>query len=165
MDFSLNFIIGLLIGSLLALCEEIGWRGYMLARLGWIGPVRAMLLVGFLHGTWHLPLMLLTDLYHPGADRLIVVPLFLMTLTGAGVFYGLLRIWTGSVWPFALAHGAANAAWNLAAQSSQTTGPLTQEFLGGESGLVVIIGVTIFGAVLGKAPRRQGFESRLGVVV
>ena len=57
-------IHGLAVGTLFALGEEIGWRGYMLPRLLGRGVVPAMLLVGFLHGVWHLPLMLTTDYYH-----------------------------------------------------------------------------------------------------
>ena len=52
---------GLFVGTFFALGEEIGWRGYMLPRLLGRGVVPAMLLVGFLHGVWHLPLMLSTD--------------------------------------------------------------------------------------------------------
>jgi membrane protease YdiL (CAAX protease family) len=97
-DFTLNLVIGLIIGSLLALCEEVGWRGYLLPRV-WTGrpALHAMLIVGFLHGLWHLPLILGTPCYHPGANPFVTVPMFLITLTLAGVFYGFLRIWTGSV--------------------------------------------------------------------
>jgi membrane protease YdiL (CAAX protease family) len=59
-----KILSGLVIGTLFALAEEIGWRGYMLPRLLGRGVVPAMLLVGLLHGIWHLPLMLTTDYYH-----------------------------------------------------------------------------------------------------
>jgi uncharacterized protein len=136
-----NMLIGLMISSLLALGEEVGWRGYLLPRLTGPGALRAMLIVGFLHGVWHLPLLLGTDLYHPGGNRWIVVPLFLVTLTLAGVFYGYLRLRTGSVWPVALAHGAVNMGWNLADRFSTTTSVLAQEYIGGESGVIVIVGL------------------------
>ena len=51
-------------------------------------PRLAPALVGFLHGVWHLPLMLLTTAYNPVGDRFIVVPLFLAVLTAAGILYG-----------------------------------------------------------------------------
>ena len=96
---SLGFVIfkittGLAIGTLFALGEESGWRGYMLPRLLGVGTMPAMLLVGLLHGVWHLPLMLTTDLYHHIGSPFLVVPLFLATLTLAGVFFGFLRLWT-----------------------------------------------------------------------
>ncbi len=48
---------------LFALGEEIGWRGYLLPKLSGLGPVRAALLAGLLHGLWHLPIILLTPFY------------------------------------------------------------------------------------------------------
>jgi len=91
--------------------EEIGWRGYLLPHLLPLGPMRAMLLSGLLHGLWHLPLLLLTPFYHASGNRLLVVGLFLLTLTVAGLLYGYLRLTSGSVWPVALAHGALNTFW------------------------------------------------------
>jgi membrane protease YdiL (CAAX protease family) len=57
-------------------------------------------------------------------NPLLVVPLFLVTLSLVGVFYGFLRIWTGSVWPVAIAHAAANMAWEIMAEMTQTKSPL-----------------------------------------
>lgn len=38
--------------------EEPGWRGFALpALLKWLHPVMASLILGFIHGAWHLPLM------------------------------------------------------------------------------------------------------------
>ena len=104
-------------------------RGGRLARLHaaalrGIGMVPAMLIVGFLHGVWHLPLLLTTDYYHPTGNPWIVAPLFLVTLTLAGVFYGFLRVWTGSVWPVAVAHAAVNIAWGISSEVSRTKSPL-----------------------------------------
>jgi membrane protease YdiL (CAAX protease family) len=65
-----------------SIAEEIGWRGYLLPRLApALGTVRGMALTGFLHGVYHLPVIFLTPFYHPGGDRLILVPLFLAAFT------------------------------------------------------------------------------------
>ncbi len=143
-----NILAGLVISTLLALVEETGWRGYMLPRLTRLAIVPAMLLVGFLHGVWHLPLLLTTDFYHSTGNPLIVAPLFLVTLTLAGVFYGFLRIWTGSIWPVAIAHAAANTAWNLSGKVAVTQSVMVQEYIGGESGVIMIGGLLIFGYVI-----------------
>jgi membrane protease YdiL (CAAX protease family) len=139
-----KILSGLLIGTLFALGEEIGWRGYMLPRLLGRGVVPAMLLVGFLHGVWHLPLMLTTDYYHNTGNLLLIVPLFLVTLTLAGVFFGFLRLWTGSVWAVAIAHAAANMAWEIMTEMTQTKSALVLEYVGGESGLIMIGGLLVF---------------------
>ncbi len=80
--------IGLLIDIVMAFGEEVGWRGFMLPRLMWLGAVPAMLVVGLLHGVWHLPLIFLTPYYHADGNLMIVVPLFLVTLSLGGVFFG-----------------------------------------------------------------------------
>jgi membrane protease YdiL (CAAX protease family) len=163
--FALKTLIGLFIGTLLAAFEDVGWRGYLLPRMATgRNLLLAMILVGGLHGLWHLPLILLTPSYHPDANLLVVVPMFLLTLTLAGVFYGFLRVWTGSVWPVAIAHGAANGAWELFARSNTTRTPLVQEFLGGESGLFVILGLALISAALALVMRRRGFVSRIAAV-
>jgi membrane protease YdiL (CAAX protease family) len=107
-----------------------------------------MLIVGFLHGVWHLPLMLTTDYYHATGNPWIIVPLFLLTLTMAGVFYGYLRLWTGSIWPVALAHAAQIMAWNISADVSETKSPIVLEYIGGESGLLMIAGLLIVNVFL-----------------
>jgi membrane protease YdiL (CAAX protease family) len=137
----LKISTGLAVGTLFALGEEIGWRGYMLPRLLGHGVVPAMLLVGFLHGIWHLPLMLTTDYYHNTGNPLLVVPLFLVTLTLAGVFYGFLRLWTGSVWPVAIAHAVVNMIWEIMTEMTQTKSALVLEYVGGESGVIMIVGL------------------------
>ena len=163
-DMALNLFAGLLIGTVLALFEEIGWRGYMLPRTSSVGIVGGMLLVGFLHGAWHLPLLLGTDLYHSGGSRLVVVPMFLVTLTLAGVLYGWLRLWSGSVWPVALAHAAVNTAWEFSDSIVQTRTPLVMEYLGGESGGLMVLGLVILDVVLVRSvlrfPRKPGMAPK-----
>ena len=164
MSGSIGFAIfkimtGLAIGTLFALGEEIGWRGYMLPRLFSYGVVPAMLIVGFLHGVWHLPLMLTTDYYHNTGNPLLVVPLFLVTLTLAGVFFGFIRIWTGSVWAVAIAHAAANMAWEIMTEMTQTKSPVVLEYVGGESGVIMIVGLLIFSLFIIRYMRSEKFET------
>jgi membrane protease YdiL (CAAX protease family) len=154
---------GLVIGTLFALGEEIGWRGYMLPRLLGRGLVPAMLLVGFLHGVWHLSLMLTTDLYHNSGNPLLVVPLFLVTLTLAGVFFGFLRLWTGSVWPVAIAHAAANTAWEVMTEMTETKSPLVLEYVGGESGVIMIAGLALFSVLVIRHMNGGNFKSAVGL--
>lgn len=153
--------IGLMIGTALALGEEIGWRGYMLPRLLGLGFLPAALLVGFLHGVWHLPIMLTTSYYHSAGNPLVVVPLFLVILTLAGVFYGFLRVWTGSIWPVAIAHAAANNAWEIMTELTQTKSPLVLEYVGGESGVIMITGLLIVDIALIGYMRSTGLRPKL----
>jgi len=126
--------------------EEIGWRGYLLPHLSALGRRRALLLSGLLHGIWHLPVLLLTPYYHHAGNPLIVVPLFLAGLTFAGVFYGQLRMMTGSVWPATIAHTAGNSFSTAFTALTVTASPLVFEFLVGESGILTVIGLAVVAA-------------------
>ncbi len=121
--------------------EEIGWRGYFLPRLLALGRTRALLVSGLLHGLFHLPFILLTPFYHGLGNRFIVVPLFLLALTAAGVFYGYLRLTSQSVWPAALAHTSLNITVEQLSAVTVAASPLAMEYLLGESGLLTLIGI------------------------
>lgn len=157
-DFLLNLVISLIVTTLFAAAEEIGWRGYLLPHLLPLGRMQAMLISGLLHGLWHLPLMLLTPFYHAGGNRLLVTTLFLLTLTVAGVLYGYLRLTSGSIWPAALAHGALNTFWyQFSAVTVAVSYPLLLEYLAGESGLLSLLGATLLaGWLLYRWQRQPG---------
>jgi membrane protease YdiL (CAAX protease family) len=134
--------VGLLVGF--GLAEEIGWRGYLLPNLLPMGRTRALLLSGLMHGAYHLPLMLLTPYYHGTGNRWIVVALFLLTTTAAGVCYGYLRLTTNSVWPASLAHNTFNSLWTaFSSMTVAVSSPLLLEYLAGESGIITLIGVSL----------------------
>jgi uncharacterized protein len=154
-DGATNFAINLVIASFLAFFEEIGWRGYMLPKLATGYPRMAPALVGFLHGVWHLPLMLLTTAYNPAGNRLIVVPLFLAVLTVAGILYGYLRNASGSLWPVVIAHGTFNAVLGALAGAAVLGNPNTAAYLTGETGVFTLVALVIVAGVLVKRPARR----------
>lgn len=130
--------------TILGLMEEIGWRGYLLPHLVSLGRTRALLVSGLLHGVWHLPVILMTSTYHESGDRLIVVSLFLLSLTAAGVLYGYLRLTSDSVWPAALAHGSINTSMALFAMATvAVSSPELLEYWAGESGVLSLLGITL----------------------
>jgi membrane protease YdiL (CAAX protease family) len=145
-NFIANFppsAIAVGIGTTLLACfgEEIGWRGYFLPHLLSIGRTRALLLSGLLHGLFHLPYILLTPFYHGLGNRIIVIPLFLLALTAAGVFYGYLRITSQSVWPAAIAHMSLNITVEQLTAITIAASPLAIEYLLGESGVFTLVGI------------------------
>ena len=50
-----SFTLLALFYSMFALGEELGWRGYLLAKLAPIGLGRASILIGIIWGVWHAP--------------------------------------------------------------------------------------------------------------
>ncbi|HSL29746.1 MAG TPA: CPBP family intramembrane glutamic endopeptidase [Anaerolineales bacterium] len=123
---------------LLALGEEIGFRGYLFPHLLELGPKRAAILSGFLHGTWHLPLILLTPFYLTEGNPLITIPIFLLLFTAAGAIYGWLRLGTNSIWPPSILHGAFNAFLDIFTRLTLFTSPLAVYFVG-ESGVLTFL--------------------------
>lgn len=131
----------------ISLTEEIGWRGYLVPHLAALGDRWTMLLSGLLHGLWHLPIILITDLYLADGNRAVVLPMFVLCAISAGVFLGWLRLRSGSVWPPVLAHSAHNVTimWVSDALAGD---PARMELIGGESGLVVVAGYLVLGVIL-----------------
>jgi membrane protease YdiL (CAAX protease family) len=91
--------------------EELGWRGFALPRLQFRhSALIASLILGSLHGLWHLPLWLRGDADH----RLSVYPAFLIQAIGLAVIYTWLYNSTkGSVLLAVLFHTATNAPLTL----------------------------------------------------
>jgi uncharacterized protein len=126
------------------LSEEIGMRGYLQPRLMSLGRRRALLLVGLVWATWHMPLIFLTPLL-PVGNKLISLPLFYGAVVAGSLFYGYLRIYTGSVWPSTIAHGVHNHAWGtvLGVFTATSYPVVVNKYLGGDYGLLIVVGGVI----------------------
>lgn len=142
----LDFFPNLAAALLLGFGEEFGFRGYLLPRLMDLGIKRALLISGFLHGVWHLPIILLTPFYPTEGNLFIVIILFLLTLTAAGGVYGYLRLASDSIWPSTIFHGIFNAVWDLFAAVTIAVSPVAVQYLSGEAGLLTFLGTAVAAA-------------------
>ena len=133
-----------------ALAEEIGLRGYLQPHLMSLGRTPALLLVGLVFATWHLPLIFLAPAAanFPTGNLLLFFPLFYGTFVAASFFFGYMRIYTGSIWPASIAHAVHNAVWNVVGAFTLITASpvLVDVYLVGDFGLLILIG-TVFGAI------------------
>jgi uncharacterized protein len=136
----LNLAVTTIIFTVVFLGEEIGWRGYLLFRVAELtSGRRAALLTGAFHAVFHLPLLLLTTTYQSEGKRWIVVPMVMVTLTLAGVWYGWLRLWSGSIWPVSLSHSAFNNLMEGVAGVAIVTSPAMMAYVTTETGAVTMI--------------------------
>jgi uncharacterized protein len=136
----LNVALFTIIYAVVFLGEEIGWRGYLLFRVAELtSGRRAALVTGFFHAIYHLPLLLIATTYQGAGNRWIVVPMVMVTLTLAGVWYGWLRLWSGSIWPVSLSHSAFNNLMETAAGVAIATSPATMAYVTTETGAVTMI--------------------------
>jgi membrane protease YdiL (CAAX protease family) len=129
------------------LAEEVGMRGYLQPRLMSLGRTPALLVVGLVFATWHMPLIFIApaQVDFPTGNLLLFFPLFYGTFVAASFFFGYMRIYTGSIWPASIAHAVHNAAWNvLGAVTLITVSPvLVDVYLVGDFGLLILIGTAI----------------------
>jgi uncharacterized protein len=136
----LHLTVNIIIFSVVLLGEEIGWRGYLLFRVAELtSGRRAALVTGVFHAIFHLPLLLLTTTYQSEGKRWIVVPMVMVTLTLAGVWYGWLRLWSGSIWPVSLSHSAFNNLMEGVAGVAIATSPAMMAYVTTEDGVVTMI--------------------------
>ena|SRR5215213_1988926 len=139
-NFAVSFLILVLTFSL---AEEIGMRGYLLPKLLPLGRRRALLVSGLVFATWHMPLLFLTPLL-PVGNKLISLPLFYGSVVAASFIYGYLRIYTGSLWPAAIAHAVHNSAWAaLGAFTVTSYTVVVNKYLVGDYGLLILVGAVI----------------------
>lgn len=149
----------LMTATVLAAAEEIGWRGYLQPRLtSWTNPWCSYVVVGGCWATWHLPYIVFTDGYHAAGNRWFVLILFVVSVIMFSVLFGMLRDLSGSFWPAVMAHMAHNVAFGwLGSSVISTTYPVVaNEYLAGDTGILVLLGTTaavlIIGAVTGHLP-------------
>jgi uncharacterized protein len=141
----INFLIGFgIVLFAFALGEEIGMRGYLQPRLMSLGRTRALLVVGLVWATWHMPIYYFMAKLFPVGNVLLFLPLFYGTIIAASFFFGYMRIYTGSIWPATIAHAVHNAAWDSLGVFTLTSYPvLVNLYLVGDYGILILIGVAL----------------------
>lgn len=135
--------------TVLFLAEELGWRAYLLPRIQQLtSRRRAALVTGFIHGCFHLPLILVATTYDQHGSRWLVAPVVVATITMGGVFYAYVWDRTHSVWPVAMAHGAVNTAFTLGAAAVVARSEAGLAYVADESGIATFAAVAVVGALL-----------------
>ena len=143
LNAAIKLLLQIAVSLVFLLSEEIGMRGYLQPRLMSLGRRRALLLVGLVWATWHMPLIFLTPLL-PVGNKLISLPLFYGAVVAGSFFYGYLRIYTGSVWPSTIAHAVHNHAWGILGVFTATSYPvIVNKYLGGDYGILIVVGSVI----------------------
>ena len=121
---SINFIF--------AICEEIGWRGFLLNQLkNYIANFwMRSFVVGAIWGIWHLPLYINENL------PALAIIVFLVNVCLISVLYTWLYEKQNSVWPTAMAHATHNMIFNSVAPFI-TLNTFPYPILWGEEGVLV----------------------------
>lgn len=162
-----GMLYGPFINMLFAAGEEAGWRGYLTPALTErFGKKKALVLSGCIWGAWHWPLIILTGYqYGVGYWGFPVTGMLCMLLftTAFGVFLSWLYEKSGSIWPCALCHGAANAIAGAplyflpAGATSYLLGPTFAGLIGGIP-LLLLAAYLLTGKGFGDNIPSTGFD-------
>jgi membrane protease YdiL (CAAX protease family) len=105
----INAITGVIIVSLLAYMEEIGWRAWLLPRLiKELDVKKGALLGAAIWALWHVPFMLSGILYVKAVPTYLILLINPFGILGAGLVISWFWIKTKSIWIVSAAHGALN---------------------------------------------------------
>ena len=125
-----------------SLGEELGWRGW-LVRVWRDRPVTALALTATAWPAFHLPVILVV----PQLQSFVPALSFLLSIAAAAAAFQALYLWSGSIWPPAIAHLTWNA-WNPFFLGNQYGGG--PSMFGGEIWLINgegVLGMVVNGAV------------------
>jgi membrane protease YdiL (CAAX protease family) len=102
---------GITLGSVLALGQELGWRGFLFGKLEGKGLLKVSLITGIVWGVWQLPVISNTNNYphHPAAGIFMSLAWYL--LLSPILCY--IRIKSRSVIPVAMFMGTFNAVYPM----------------------------------------------------
>jgi membrane protease YdiL (CAAX protease family) len=125
-----------------SLGEELGWRGW-LVRVWRDRPLTALALTATAWPAFHIPVIVLV----PELHGFVPAVTFLLSIAAAAAAFQALYLWSGSIWPPAIAHITWNA-WNPFFLGSQYGGG--PSMFGGEIWLINgegVLGMIVNGLV------------------
>ena len=131
------YAAGLTINAVFAFGEEAAWRGYLIHVLDDMGFWNRSLLIGFIWGIWHAPIILMGHNYpqHPVAGVFMMIA-FCIMLTPIMNFF---REKSGSAVVAAIAHGVINATAGVSLMYLTTQNDLLYGATGLAGFLVLIV--------------------------
>jgi uncharacterized protein len=147
-----SIVAGLTVNALAAFGEEYFWRGFLLKQLKQFGWLKSSLIIGFIWGLWHAPLILQGHNYpnHPVAGVFMMIVWCI--LLSFSMIYFTLR--TKSVFTAAFFHGILNATAGFAIL---LISPRHDLLLGatGLSGFIALLILNIFLYLFDKQSSRR----------
>jgi membrane protease YdiL (CAAX protease family) len=148
--------LGVLQTMLLALGEEIGWRGFMTPQLAKLTSFNKTALIGgVIWGLWHVPIIIFGG-YNNGAPVWYSILAFFVLIISMNFVFTWLRLASGSIWPTVIMHGAHNTfIQSIYEPVTENTGS-TQYFSDEFGAVLAVIGVITAVVVSRFAPHTEG---------
>jgi len=151
----INAFAGVIIVSLLAFLEEIGWRAWLLPRLIEKFDIKKGVLIGaVVWALWHVPFMWSGIIYIKNVPANLVALINPLGIIGAGIVINWFWIKTKSIWIVCIAHGALNNWGQYAFKFMQdiTTDLQAQQLwlFAGVNASLLILGLIVLATVKNK---------------
>lgn len=107
-----GLLAGITVNAVAGFGEELGWRGFLLKELEYLGFWKSSAVIGLFWGVWHAPLILQGHNYpqHPVAG-VFMMTVYTLLLTPIFIY---IRVKAKSVIAAAIAHGTLNGTMGLA---------------------------------------------------
>ena len=137
-----GFLAGITINTFFALGEEIGWRGFLQLELARLGLWKSGLLIGFMWGLWHAPLVI--QGYNFPQNPLIGVFMMAIATTPLGMIMSYFVARSGTVMSAGFFHGVFNA---VAGITIAVVSPYT-DYIHNPFGIVAIGVYSVFALLL-----------------
>jgi len=139
--------------SIFALGEEIGWRGYLLAKLKNENFYNRALIVGAIWSVWHLPIYIRMNI------PAVSIVIFILNIFIISIIYAWLFEKNNSIWSATIIHATHNIFFNMILPMILI--PKTEStILFGEEGLLATIGylIVVFGIVIEREYKKDKLE-------
>ncbi len=132
-----GLIAGVTINALAAFGEELGWRGFLLMQFKEMSFFKASIIIGFIWGIWHAPLILMGHNYpqHPQIGVLMMIIMCIL-LTPLLIY---ITIKSRSVIAAAIMHGTMNAVAGISIMAINGGNDLTAGITGFPGFITIMI--------------------------
>lgn len=133
---AIQFVSAVLTSSL---GEELGWRGYLLPLLvNSLGERRALFASGLIHGLWHIPIILMSPIYHQDQNPILACLFIVVSCLFLGPVIGYIRLRSSSVWTASIFHSAHNVMWSVLRGIALPASGMAL-YVAGDNSIVVIL--------------------------
>ena len=136
-----GLIAGVTINAIAAFGEELGWRGFLLKEFKEMHFFKAAIIIGFIWGIWHAPLILMGYNYpqHPKIGVFMMI-IFCILITPLLIY---ITVKSKSVIAAAILHGTMNGTYGISLMFTDGGNDLTVG-LTGLSGFIALTVILIF---------------------
>jgi len=152
-----GLVAGITINAIAGFGEELGWRGFLQREFEFIGFWKSSLVIGFIWGIWHAPIILQGHNYpqHPTTG---VFMMTIMCILLAPIF-SYIRLKANSVIAAAIIHGSLNATAGLSLMVVKGGNDLTVG-VAGLAGFIVLVLINIVLFIYDRLIAKEPIMSR-----